>query len=116
MGDTPYTLRHLAVNQVRQMTIGGIKTQKQIEATRDIRLLVDANPNTVLLFAHDHTDYQFDIIERIFKDGMLTQNELNDVKKFRKKVFEKGWRLEPGNMPFYIPPSRMEETGSVGFK
>jgi glyoxylase-like metal-dependent hydrolase (beta-lactamase superfamily II) len=38
-GDTTYTLRHLAVDQVRQLTIGGEETAQQLAAIRGMQRL-----------------------------------------------------------------------------
>lgn len=115
-GDTPYTLRHMSVNQVRQMTIGGSETEKQITAIRQLQQLIEAYPDTVLLFAHDHTDYQSALIEQSLVDGYFSKEELKKIQDYRFSIFDDKWELRPGNTPYYIPSTSKEETGRAGFK
>jgi glyoxylase-like metal-dependent hydrolase (beta-lactamase superfamily II) len=116
VGDTPYTLRHMAVDQIRQMTIGGLEIDKQVEATRKIQRLVDTNPETILLFSHDHTDYQLKMIEQALSDGIFSTTEVNKIKEYRSNIFNGKWQLKPGNTPYYIPPTNKYGTGRVGLK
>lgn len=116
MGDTPYTLKHMSFEEVRQLTLGGAEEEKQLETTRKIQQLVDAEPDTAMLFAHDHTAYQRDYIEKFLKDGRLTEEELKSLRDYRSEIFNNEWKLKPGNMPFYIPAKEDQETGSVGYK
>ncbi|MFD0475651.1 TetR family transcriptional regulator [Nonomuraea thailandensis] len=69
VGDTLYTLPHLAVDQVRRMTIGGADTARQIEAARRVQALLAAEPATVPLFAHDNTRYHADRVVPAFAGG-----------------------------------------------
>ena len=116
MGDTPYTLKHMAIEEVRQLTLGGAEEEKQLESTRNLQKLVDTMPDTVMLFAHDYTDYQSDLIQKYLIDGHFSEEERKDIRKYRAKIFDQDWRLKPGNMPYYIPVAGDEETGSVNFK
>ena len=36
MGDTPYTLNHMSIDEVRQITLGGEETEKQLDSTRKL--------------------------------------------------------------------------------
>lgn len=116
MGDTPYTLNHMSIEEVRQMTLGGIDEENQLEATRNLQKLVDAEPDTVMLFAHDYSDYQSDYIESFLKDGRFSEEELKNIRDYRSKLLDDNWKLKPGNMPYYIPALDDQETGSVDFK
>jgi glyoxylase-like metal-dependent hydrolase (beta-lactamase superfamily II) len=116
MGDTPYTLNHMALDEVRQLTLGGAEEDKQLESTRNLQKLVDDMPDTVMLFAHDYTDYQSDLIEKFLIDGHFSEEERKDIRDYRAKIFDDDWRLKPGNMPYYIPASGDNETGRVDFK
>jgi glyoxylase-like metal-dependent hydrolase (beta-lactamase superfamily II) len=116
MGDTPYTLNHMSFDEVRQLTLGGAEEEKQLESTHEIQQLVYAEPNTIMLFAHDFTAYQTDYIEKSLEDGRLTEEELKNIRDYRAKVFDDEWNLKPGNMPYYIPSDGEQETGSVGFE
>jgi glyoxylase-like metal-dependent hydrolase (beta-lactamase superfamily II) len=115
MGDTPYTLNHMSFDEVRQLTLGGADEEKQLISTSKIQQLVDVEPNTVMLYAHDYTAYQTDYIEKFLIDGRLTEDELKNIRDYRDRIFD-GWELKPGNMPYYIPPAGGQEAGSVGYK
>jgi hypothetical protein len=116
MGDTPYTLNHMSVEEVRQMTLGGIEEEKQLESTRQLQKLVDAKPDTVMLFAHDYTDYQSDYIEEFLTDGRFSEAELMKIRDYRTNLFDDSWTLKPGNIPYYVPANEDQETGSVYFR
>ncbi len=116
MGDTPYTLNHMSFTEVRQLTLGGTDEEKQLESTFEIQQIANAEPNTIMLFAHDFTAYQTDYIEKFLEDGSLTEEELKNIRDYRAKVFDDEWKLKPGNIPYYIPSDGEQETGSVGFK
>lgn len=116
MGDTPYTLNHMSIDEVRQITLGGEETEKQLDSTRKLQQLVEDEPNTVMLFAHDYTSYQKELIEQFLEDGYFNEEELNNIRNYRFTLFDNDWKLKPGHMPYYIPPAKGQETGSVGFK
>jgi glyoxylase-like metal-dependent hydrolase (beta-lactamase superfamily II) len=116
MGDTPYTLNHMSFDEVRQLTLGGAEEEKQLISTSKIQQLVDEEPNTVMLFAHDYTAYQEDYIEKFLIDGHLTEVELKSIRDYKTGIFDDEWKLKHGNMPYYIPPAGGQKTGSVGYK
>lgn len=116
VGDHAYTLRHLAVEEVRQMTIGGDETEKQVEGIRRVRELLDELPNTVALHAHDHTGYQFDLIESSLSDGGLSDEERRGIEAYEDGVFTDDWKLRPGNIPRFVPAEGEESTGRVAFR
>ncbi|MGH3090454.1 MAG: MBL fold metallo-hydrolase, partial [Rubrobacteraceae bacterium] len=116
VGDHAYTLRHLAVEEVRQMTIGGEETEKQVEGIRRVRELSEELPNTVVLHAHDHTDYQFDLIEPSLADGGLSAEERREIEAYEADVFTDDWGLRPGNSPRFVPAEGEESTGRVAFR
>jgi len=106
----------MSIEDVRQLTLGGVEEEKQLESTVNLQKLVDARPDTVMLFAHDYTDYQSDYIEKFLIDGRFSEEELKIINHYRAKIFDDKWKLKPGNMPYYIPASGDKETGSVDFK
>jgi glyoxylase-like metal-dependent hydrolase (beta-lactamase superfamily II) len=116
VGDHAYTLRHLAVDEVRQMTIGGAATERQVEGIRRVQELGEDLPNTIMLHAHDHTGYQFDLIEPFLADGSLSPGERREIKAYEAGVFTGDWRLHPGNTPRFVPPEGEEDTGKVEFR
>lgn len=95
MGDTLYTLPHLAVDDVRQMTIGGAATVEQVEAARRIQHLLAAAPGTVPLFAHDNTRYQFDLVESAFAQGRPDAAGFRRLREHMDTVLTPDWRLRP---------------------
>ncbi len=109
MGDTLYTLPHLAVDQVRQMTIGGADTVHQIEAARRIQNLLAADPGIVPLFAHDNTPYQAGL-------GPLGEKELQALRTRMEAVLTPVWRLRPGHAPRFAPPASGAGPGRVEFR
>lgn len=115
VGDHAYTLRHLAVEEVRQMTIGGEETEKQVEGIRRVRELSEELPNTVMLHAHDHTGYQSDLIEPFLADGDLSAGERREIEDYEAGVFTDDWSLLPGNAPRFVPAND-ESTGRVVFR
>ena len=116
VGDHAYTLRHLAVDEVRQMTIGGAATERQVEGIRRVQELREDLPNTVILHAHDHTGYQFDLIEPFLADGGFSAGERREIEAYEAGVFTGDWRLLPGNTPRFVPPKGEEGTGRVEFR
>jgi glyoxylase-like metal-dependent hydrolase (beta-lactamase superfamily II) len=115
-GDTTYTLRHLAVDQVRQLTIGGQETAKQLAAIRAMQRLHLALPGTVVLPAHDHTDYQTDHLDVFLADGRLSAQERQAIEAYEARLFTNDWRLLPGNHPYFVPAGDGERTGTVRFR
>lgn len=115
MGDTPYTLNHMSIDEVRQITLGGEETEKQLDSTRKLQQLVETKADTVMLFAHDYTNYQKELVEQFLDDGYFAEEELKNIRNYRSKLFNNDWKLKQGNMPYYVPASENEETGHVGF-
>ncbi|WP_166427070.1 N-acyl homoserine lactonase family protein [Nonomuraea mesophila] len=116
MGDTLYTLPHLAVDQVRQMTIGGADTVRQIEAARRIQELLASDPGVVPLFAHDNTRYQSELVASAFADGTPGEEGLRAMRAHMDTVLTSGWRLRPGHAPHFVPPAAGTARGRVEFR
>ncbi|MGW0433696.1 N-acyl homoserine lactonase family protein [Micromonospora sp. NPDC003197] len=108
LGDTLYTLPHLAVDQVRQMTIGGTDTIHQIDAARRIQQLLTEAPNTVPLFAHDNTPYQFDLVESALSSGRPDSAGFRRLRQHMNTVLTPDWRLRPGHTPHLAQAGRVE--------
>lgn len=98
------------------MTIGGEETEKQVEGIRRVRKLSEELPDTVMLHAHDHTGYQFDLIEPFLADGGLSAGERRETEAYEAGVFTDDWSLLPGNAPRFVPPEGEESTGRVEFR
>jgi glyoxylase-like metal-dependent hydrolase (beta-lactamase superfamily II) len=116
MGDTLYTLPHLATDQVRQMTIGGADTTHQIEAARRIQHLLASGPATVPLFAHDNTRYQSDLVVSAFAHGTPGKEGLRELRRYMETVLTSDWRLRPGHTPRFMPPASGTDLGRVEFR
>jgi glyoxylase-like metal-dependent hydrolase (beta-lactamase superfamily II) len=112
-GDNTYTLRHLAVDQVRQLTIGGQETAKQLAAIRAMQRLLEELPGTLVLPAHDHTDYQAEYLDVFLADGRLSSQERQAIAAYEARLFTNDWRLRPGNHPYFVPAGDGERTGTV---
>ncbi|MEO3795534.1 N-acyl homoserine lactonase family protein [Nonomuraea sp. B10E15] len=115
MGDTLYTLPHLAVDQVRQMTIGGADTVHQIEAARRIQSLLASDTGVVPLFAHDNTRYQSDRVLSAFAQGTPGKEGLRELRAHMEAVLTPGWRLRPGHAPRFVPAASGARWGRVEF-
>jgi glyoxylase-like metal-dependent hydrolase (beta-lactamase superfamily II) len=108
MGDTLYTLPHLAVDQVRQMTIGGADTVNQLDAARRIQRLLTEAPGTVPLFAHDNTPYQFELVESEFAHGRPDTAGFRRLRQHMDTVLTPDWRLRSGHGPHLAEAGRVE--------
>ncbi|WP_029422374.1 N-acyl homoserine lactonase family protein [Alicyclobacillus macrosporangiidus] len=58
-GDSLYTLRHLAVDQVRAITVNAAWLEDYMNSIRRIQKLRRSLPNMVIVPTHDHTEYQY---------------------------------------------------------
>ncbi|MGR6924284.1 N-acyl homoserine lactonase family protein [[Actinomadura] parvosata] len=116
MGDTLYTLPHLATDQVRQMTIGGADTTHQLDAARRIQSLLASDPATVPLFAHDNTRYQSDRVASAFAQGTPGEEGLRELRRYMEAVVTPDWRLRPGHAPRFVPPAAGTSVGRVEFR
>lgn len=114
IGDTLYTVPHLAVDQVRQMTIGGVDTVHQVEAARRIQSLLAAEPDTVPLFAHDNTRYQHDLVASVFSGRRPGAAGFRRLRQHLATVLTPDWRLRPGHTPSFVAAD--EGPGRVEFR
>lgn len=86
VGDTLYTIRHLASDQLRPIMLGKRAQRNQLESIRLIRELRAQMPEMIIIPGHDHTEYgaelerglqgepEADAYQRIrdMSDGILT--------------------------------------------
>ena len=113
-GDIMYTLRHLAVDEVRAILFGGkFLERQQIDSIRRIQRLRQALPNMVIVPGHDHTDYQYLFLEPFLADGSLTPEERGQIKAYEARLFDDSGHLVPGAMPRFIPPVQGERAGKA---
>ncbi|MFC5814186.1 N-acyl homoserine lactonase family protein [Nonomuraea harbinensis] len=113
LGDTLYTLPHLAVGQVRQMTVGGQATADQLEAAERVRRTLAADPAMAPLFAHDNTAYQTEAVATAFREGLPEADGFRRLRDHLGGVLTADWRLRPGHAPAFAPG---EGVGRVEFR
>ena len=112
-GDTLYTLRHLAVDQVRPITLGKRAQQQQNASIRRIRRLRQALPETIVAPAHDHTAYGSAFLDPYLADGALSHREREAIKAYEAWLFDAAGRLTPDALPHYVPSSATPGVGTV---
>ncbi len=79
-GDVLYTLRHLAVDEVRAITLSKKMQQGLISSMPSIQQLREALPGMVLAPPHDHTAYMSRYLEPFLADGGLSLEERQAIK------------------------------------
>jgi glyoxylase-like metal-dependent hydrolase (beta-lactamase superfamily II) len=113
-GDIMYTLRHLAVDEVRAILFGGrFLEQQQIDSIRRIQWLRQALHDLVIVPGHDHTDYQYLFLEPFLADGALSPEERKQIKTYEALLFDDLGHLVPSAMPHFIPPVHGERVGKA---
>lgn len=112
-GDILYTLRHLAVDQVRALQFGGALERQQLDSIRRIQLLRRALPDLVLAPGHDHTAYQFQHLVPFLADGVLSAEERQAIKAYETTVFDAHTNLLPAARPRFVQPSDHGQVGTV---
>jgi len=113
-GDIMYTLRHLAVDEVRAIQFGGKFLEKQqVDSIRRIQQLRLALPNMVIVPGHDHTEYQDRLLEPLLADGALSPEGKVKIKAYEARLFDRSGHLTPGAMPRFIPPAKRERVGKA---
>jgi glyoxylase-like metal-dependent hydrolase (beta-lactamase superfamily II) len=94
-GDTIYTLRHLAVDQVRPVAVSRKAWARQADSIRRIQRLRQVLPDTVIAPAHDHTRYASAFLEPFLADGGLSVDEREAIRAYERRVFTSEWELAP---------------------
>ena len=112
-GDTMYTLRHLAVDQVRAIMLGKTTQEQQIASVRRIQQLRQAEPSMIIAPMHDHTDYMRKLLEPFLADGDLSPGERQAIKTYEARLFEKGYSLTKSALPHFLPPQNKGRVGTV---
>jgi glyoxylase-like metal-dependent hydrolase (beta-lactamase superfamily II) len=110
-GDILYTLRHLAVDQVRALQFGGTLERQQIDSIRRIRALRHALPDLVLVPGHDHSAYQLELLEPFLADGGLSAEERQAIRRYESALFDDRDDLRPAAFPRFVSGTA---PGSVG--
>jgi N-acyl homoserine lactone hydrolase len=112
-GDTIYTLRHLAIDQVRPVAVSRKSWAQQADSIRRIQRLRAALPDTVIAPAHDHTRYSSAFLEPFLADGGLSVDERDAVRAYERRLFTREWELAPEALPRFAPPSDRQPVGGV---
>lgn len=113
VGDTLYTLRHLAVDQLRAVTFSRTLRAQQISSIRRIQQLRQALPSLVIAPEHDHTDYIRKLLGPFLADGGLSLEEQQAIKTYETSLFDEGGHLVPSALPHFLPPLDRGRVGSV---
>jgi len=114
VGDIMYTFRHLDVDNIRQVIYGGKKViEQQVNSIRLIRQLKKEMPHLVIVTLHDDTDYQFEYIDKFLSDGVLSPEELEEIKAYEKSIFDSDLHLRPEAVPKFVLPSKGEDVGKI---
>jgi len=109
-----YTLRHMAVDEVRAILFGGkFLEQQQIDSIRRIQRLRQSLHDLVIVPGHDHTYYQDLFLEPFLADGVLSLEEREQIKTYEARLFDDSGHLVPGAMPNFIPPAQGERAGKA---
>ena len=112
-GDTIYTLRHLAVDQVRPVAVSRKAWARQADSIRRIQRLRQVLPDTVIAPAHDHTRYASAFLEPFLADGGLSVDEREAIHAYEQRLFTSEWELAPDALPGFAPPSDRQPVGRV---
>jgi N-acyl homoserine lactone hydrolase len=113
-GDIMYTLRHLAVDEVRAIQFGGkFLEQQQVDSIRRIQRLRQALPNMVIVPGHEHTSYQHQLLEPFLADGVLSFEEREQIKTYEARLIDDFGHLVLSAMPQFIPPVHGERVGKA---
>lgn len=112
-GDSLYTLRHLAVDQVRSITPNREWQERYVDSILRTQKLRKVLPDMVIVPPHDHTDYQYKFVQPFLADGELSIEERQGIKAFESTLFESNDRLLSSSLPHFVPSSDGGPVGSV---
>ncbi|WP_139416145.1 N-acyl homoserine lactonase family protein [Agromyces laixinhei] len=101
VGDTLYTVRHLASDQLRPIMLGKKAQHRQLDSINRIRDLVRATPDLLLAPGHDHTEYG-PLLERAFR-GTPDEADIASLRKFLAQTFDPDLTLREPSMPTFAP-------------
>jgi glyoxylase-like metal-dependent hydrolase (beta-lactamase superfamily II) len=110
-GDILYTLRHLAVDQLRALQFGAILEQQQVDSIRRLVALRQALPDLVFAPGHDHTAYQFRYLVPFLTKGGLSPDERQAIRMYEASIFDARYDLLPAAVPRFVAAP---EGGPVG--
>lgn len=109
-GDAMYTIRHLAINQVRAIQTGD--QDRYIDSVRRIQWLRRQFPGLVIMTDHDHTNYGQHLISALSgAGGDLPDADLAWLKSYEQTSFDELCNLNPARLPRFVPDA---DGGPVG--
>ncbi|GAA3578973.1 hypothetical protein GCM10022222_74670 [Amycolatopsis ultiminotia] len=107
-GDAMYTIRHLAVDHVRQMQTDNAETF--VDSIRRIQWLHRALPNLVILTSHDHTEYG-EHLRGALAGGELSEADLSWAKAWERETFDPVFGINPAKLPRFVPAADGDPVG-----
>jgi glyoxylase-like metal-dependent hydrolase (beta-lactamase superfamily II) len=99
-GDAMYTIRHLAVDDVRAIQFG--EEDRYVDSIRRIQWLRRAIPDLLIVPAHDDTEYGLRLTAGL-ATGELSEEDLRWAKAWERETFDEAARLNPARFPHFIP-------------
>jgi N-acyl homoserine lactone hydrolase len=112
-GDTVYTLRHLAIDQVRPVAVSKKAWARQADSVRRIQRLRAELPDTLIAPGHDHTRYSSTVLGPFLADGGLSVDEREAIGAYERRLFPRAWELAPDALPRFAPAGDRRPVGSV---
>lgn len=107
-GDTLYTLRHLASDQLRPIMLGRRGRDRQLDAIARIRALRRELPELIIAPGHDHTEYGSALQDLL--TGTVDPAAAAEVRRRSDALFDHDGRLrEPARPVYHADPA-----GEVG--
>jgi N-acyl homoserine lactone hydrolase len=101
-GDAVYTLRHLAVDQVRAIQIKKNDSQYYIDSIQKIVEMLKTISDTIIMPGHDPTEYYTQKLVPTLIDGHISDGSLKAIKAYEKSVFNEDYTLRDEAMPRFI--------------
>jgi N-acyl homoserine lactone hydrolase len=109
-GDAMYTVRHLAVDQVRAVQTGD--TERYVDSIRRIQWLRRELPELVIATAHDHSVYGKRLAAGL-ADGSLSDEDFGWLKAYERGTFDELCNINPARLPRFVPGMDGEQVGDV---
>ncbi len=101
VGDTLYTIRHLADGQIRPIMLGRRGRDRQLASIARIRELARAMPELVIAPGHDHTEYGAALAALL--SGEVDAAAAGAFRARADALFTPGGALREPSHPHYLP-------------
>jgi len=112
VGDTMYSLRHLAIDQVRPIALSKGAWRRQADSIRRIGDLQKSLPHTIIAPAHDDTAYARNFLSPFLSDGRFSQDEMGTIERYQAQLFRDNGRLPMSFLP-HFQTARDSRLGTV---